>query len=167
MLKTFLKQLKRLFTKKPKSPADDGRSSPYTQLGSWDGGVEIKTQSQLDKRTHFKPGETYMLGEAIVTVHATKADARRAVLMTYIKRRTKRAKLRERAIELMLMTPEQINKLNVDEWLKKRNSYHKKVFTGISGLPKEAVTALFKKLMVQSKVSTPEEAKEVDKVEIR
>jgi len=132
LLQTIKKWFKSLFsklalTKSLFSKPALTKSLPYVKLGDKDGNVVIRTQAQLDKRTHFKPGETYRLGEAIVTVHANKASMLAAIAATEAKRIEKEKRLRERAIDIMLMKPEELLQFQLDEWLAKRKVTESKI----------------------------------------
>lgn len=112
-LKSFIKGL---FSK-----AKPSRTQPTVKVGDKVGEVTILAQYQLDKHTPFKPGETYRLGEAIVTVHANKASMRAAIAATDARREAREARLKEKAIKLMLMTTDELKAYKLEEWLLKRN----------------------------------------------
>lgn len=120
MLKRLLNKLKGLFGKKSPVTKDSERSKPTVGIGQMVGNVKITKQYQLDKHTAFKPGEQYRLGKGIVTVHANKASMLRAIAAVDKKREEKHAKMRERAIDLMLMSPEEFMATKVNEWLQGR-----------------------------------------------
>lgn len=86
------------------------------------GFLGIPTKSQVDKRTHFKPGDTYQVGEAIVTVHENKESMLAAIAATDKRRADREARLTERAVDIMLMSPEQLKQFKLDEWLAKRRT---------------------------------------------
>jgi hypothetical protein len=117
MLKRLLRKLKNLFS--PARPAQDlpGRSQPTAQYGDMVGNVKIEKPYQLDKHTAFKPGESYRVGEMIVTVHASKESMLSAIAAVDARRAAKEARLTEKAINIMLMTPEQLQELKVEEFL--------------------------------------------------
>jgi hypothetical protein len=93
---------------------------PYIAVGDYDGNVHVVSQAQLDKRTHFQPGETYRLGECIVTVHASKADMLAAIAATDAKRDARHAALTQRGEDLMMMSPEELLTLKLDDWLARK-----------------------------------------------
>jgi hypothetical protein len=121
MLKNLLKRLKKLFGSKTAAPIDDGKSHPKVMYGDMVGNVKIMAPYQLDKHTDFKPGESYKVGQMVVTVHADKASMLAAIAATNKRREERHARLTERGIELMLMSPEELQKLKIEEWLQKRN----------------------------------------------
>jgi len=92
----------------------------------------IASQYQLDKRTDFKPGESYRVGEMIATVHADKASMLRAIAAVDAKRKARHALLREKAIDIMLMSPEELAQFKIKEWLEK-NKQKDKLFKRILG----------------------------------
>jgi hypothetical protein len=116
MLSKLLKRVKAFFKREVASRG----AVPYMAIGDMDGGVTIRTQAQLDKRTHFKPGDTYKLGECIVTVHKNKASMLAAIAATDARRAAREAAMRERAIDIMLMSPEELKQFKVNDWLKER-----------------------------------------------
>ena len=115
MLKKLLNKLKGLFTRKP--PA----KRQYAKKGDVVGNVTLLTDAQLVKHTEYLPGESYRLGEAIVTVHSNKESMLAAIRATDLRREAREAKMRERAIDLMLLTPEQLEQYKIGEWLTERN----------------------------------------------
>lgn len=126
-LKQGAKWVKGLFqAPTPILPASN-RTKPLKHLGEMNGLVKIATQSQLDKQTPFKPGESYRVGEGIATVHATKASMLAAIAKVDAKRLAKQKRLTERAIQLMLMTPEQLMELKINEWLEGRKKIDAKI----------------------------------------
>lgn len=121
MFKRLLNKLKSFFQK----PLDIDRLK--YRLGDKDGNVTITKQYQLDKRTNFKVGESYRVGEMIVTLHANKASMLKAIAKVDARRAAKEAKLRERGIELMLMTPEELLSTKIHEWMAKRQATESKL----------------------------------------
>jgi hypothetical protein len=115
VLKRLLRKLRNYFG--PSKPGEP-------RLGDKVGNVTIQTESQLIKHTEYKPGGSYRLGEMIVTVHATKDNMLAAIAAVDAKREAKHAALRERAIDLMLMTPKELQALKVEEWLAKGRGKH-------------------------------------------
>lgn len=86
------------------------------------GFLGIPLEGQILKRTHFKPGDTYKIGEAIVTVHENKESMLAAIAATDKRRSDREARLTEKAIDIMLMTPEQLKQFKLDEWLAGRKT---------------------------------------------
>jgi hypothetical protein len=138
MLRKLLNKLKGLFNKPNHYRPGDERSQPKVKAGDKVGGVTIGylglkpnkefsqatidnlRQSQLDKHTDFKIGESYRLGESIVTLHPNKASMLAAIAKVDAKREAKHKALRERGIDLMLMSPEELAAFKLDEWLSAR-----------------------------------------------
>jgi hypothetical protein len=115
------------FFRKKKSPT--GRSEPYMKRGAYDGNVRVLRQAQLDKRTHFRVGESYKVGEGIATLHACKEDMLMAIMRVEDKAFLKAEKMREKGIQIMLMSPEELEQFQLDEWLAKRGVKEAKVRT--------------------------------------
>lgn len=147
----MLRKLKALFSKaitllsKPKSQpiALQERSKPKVKVGDMVGNARIKgegeligkdvyvtkemAQAQLDKHTDFKIGESYRVGEAIVTLHPDKASMLKAIKKVEERRLAKEIALRDCGIEIMLMSPEELLQLEVDKWLLNRKEKESKV----------------------------------------
>lgn len=94
------------------------------EIGDQVGNVKILTQSQVLKRTHMSPGDSYQVGEAVVTLHKDKASMLAAIAAVDAKREAKWLAARERAIDLMMLTPEELAAFKVDEWLEARNKHN-------------------------------------------
>lgn len=124
MLKLLKKLLNRLFGPKTAAPIDDGKSHPKVMYGDMVGNVKIMAPYQLDKHTDFKAGEQYRVGEGIATVHACKEDMWMAIMRVEDRLFLRMHYARERAIDLMMMTPEQIEELRINEWLEERKKKH-------------------------------------------
>jgi hypothetical protein len=125
----MLKKLKQLFKslfKAPSKPQDANvelfGSQAYVKVGDYDGKVHILSQYQLDKRTHFKPGEQYRVGEGIATVHADKSSMYMALLKTEDKYFLKVLYKTMRGEDLMMMSPQELETLRLTEWLSKRKA---------------------------------------------
>jgi len=135
MLNKIKQFLKRLFKKdKPL------KSQPKVRIGDKVGNVIIKSQYQLDKHTDFKVGESYRVGEMIVTLRSSKEEVQAIIASMDAKRAAKERAMKERGIELMLMSPEEIKALKLEEWLEKRSKKGKKI-DRIIGAP-QARTAI-------------------------
>jgi len=132
MLKKIKSLLQRFFNKPKPTLIDSNRTKSSVSIGDKVGNVTIFTQSQLDKHTAFKPGESYRIGEGIVTVHANKESMLAAIAAVNAKREAKHKVLTERGIELMLMSPEELQKLKINEWLGKRKNNQSKIDSIIS-----------------------------------
>lgn len=72
----------------------------------------------------YKEGESYRLGECIVTLAKFGPEGKQEVaakLLAYeAQRQNKEKELTERAEKIMLMSPEELKVFMVEEWLKKR-----------------------------------------------
>lgn len=128
----MLKQLKRLYWKLfgRKAVPEGGKAKKGDRVGN----VMIETDAQVIKHSYYKPGESYRVGEAIVTVHANKKSMLKAIATTNKHRSLKEKKLNKRAIQLMLMTPEELLTTQMKDWLAKRDNTSKKI-TAIMGAP--------------------------------
>lgn len=141
MLKRLLRKLKSLFTPAPKK----------AKYGDRVGNVVITTEAQLIKHTAYKVGESYRLGQAIVTLHANKESMLAAIAATDAQRVVKEASLTEKAIDIMMMTPDQLKQFQVEQWLEAGRGKHQilrgsRVWSSVKGLfrrtdHKEAATA--------------------------
>lgn len=148
MLRQLKAWLKGLFVRTPS--VQTNKSGPtIDQFHATLGGVDISglklTQSQLDKRTHFKPGESFMVGEMRATVHKDKASMLAAIAAVNARREARHKRLTERGIQLMLMKPEELITEQFKDWLAKREAHPKKIRGIMGGLtdkryipPKEA-----------------------------
>ena len=128
MLKKLKAFLHRLIGRPAQAPA---RTKPTVNIGDKVGNVIISKQYQLDKHTPFKPGESYRVGEMIVTVHATKESMLKAIAKVEARRLAKEHRLREKAIDIMMMTPEQLMQFKVQDWLESRKrpqAWYQKLF---------------------------------------
>lgn len=100
------------------------RSQPTVMLGDMVGNTRIMAQYQLDKHTQFKVGESYKVGQMIVTLRSSKAEVARIIAAVGARRATKEQALTERAIDIMMMTPEQLMDFKLTEWLSNRQHKH-------------------------------------------
>lgn len=80
----------------------------------------------------YKEGESYKLGECIVTLAKFGPEGKEEVaakLLAYEAQRIdKERKLTERAEKIMLMTPEELKDFQVEEWIKQRKAFNEKKF---------------------------------------
>jgi hypothetical protein len=80
----------------------------------------------------YKEGESYRLGECIVTLAKFGIEGKQEVaakLLAYETQRIeKERQLTERAEEIMLMNPEELEQFRVEEWLKQRKAFNEKKF---------------------------------------
>lgn len=166
----LVRKLKSLFTRAPKAPASRTKSS--VQYGDKVGNVTITQAYQLDKHVDFKVGESYKVGEAIVTLHANKASMLAAIAKVNANRKAHEAYLTKRGEDIMLMTPQELAQFKVNEWLAANNSRHsfikgivgtiasigryirphKDAFTPPSGKKDERIAEQFKEVMKDVKV---------------
>lgn len=76
----------------------------------------------------YKEGESYRLGECIVTLAKFGPEGKQEVaakLLAYETQRLEKERgLTERAEKIMLMSPEELKEFMVDEWLKKRKQFN-------------------------------------------
>lgn len=120
MLKKLLNKIGSWF-KSEESTQTLLKQQSKVKMGDKVGNITIAHDYQLIKHTDYKVGDSYLLGEMIVTLHDSKASAQRAIAKVEARRLAKEKRLTERAIDLMLMTPEQLMELKLSEWLEKRN----------------------------------------------
>jgi hypothetical protein len=131
MLKKLVSWAKSLFTKTPKES-----SKSTVKYGDVVGNVKIERPYQLDKHTNFKVGESYRIGEFVVTLRSSKAEVSKVLAQVEANRAAKEAKRRERAIQIMLMTPEELLQFQIYEWLDKRmkqESIHTSIIGKLTG----------------------------------
>lgn len=80
----------------------------------------------------YKEGESYRLGECIVTLAKFGPEGKQEVaakLLAYeTQRLDKERKLTERAQEIMLMGAEELKQFQVEEWIKQRKAFNEKKF---------------------------------------
>ena len=122
MFKKLYNRIKGLFVK-PK-PIDTRSKVKY---GDKVGNVTISMPYQLIKHTEYKVGESYKVGEMIATLHDSKASMLKAIAKVDARRAAREARLRERAIEIMLMSPEEIMELKLTEWLANRQAIESRI----------------------------------------
>lgn len=115
MLKRLLKLVSSLFKSSP--PPQKG-----PQYGDRVGHVTIETAAQLIKHTKFEVGESYRLGEMVITVHANKESMLAAIAATDARRKARHAALTEKAQDIMMMTPDQLRQFKVEAWLKQNEA---------------------------------------------
>lgn len=92
---------------------------------------EKKRQARLLMHSLLKEGDSYKMGEATVTLAKFGVEGKKEVqakIEAAAKRRAEKwEKARERGMDLMMMTPEQIHELKLDEWISKRKDFQKKL----------------------------------------
>lgn len=80
----------------------------------------------------LKAGDSYRLGECIVTLAKFGIEGKQEVaakITAFNKRRELRHKeLTEQAEKIMLMSPEELKRYQVEEWLKQRRSFNEQKF---------------------------------------
>jgi|ERR1700677_1561892 len=123
----MIKKLKQLFNRLFGHKEVSGRTQSKYKLGDKVNGIILKRQYQLDKYTDFKVGESYRVGHMIATVRASKAEVTAIIEAMDAKRAAKEEALRERGIELMMMSPEELKALQLDTWLARRKTQESKL----------------------------------------
>lgn len=149
MFNRLWNKLKGLF-KKNKGPKE--RSKPNVKAGDVIGGVTIGylglkpkgemtqkdvdrlREAQLNKHTDFKVGESYRLGEMIVTLHPNKASMLAAIAAVDARREAKIKRLTRRAEDIMLMSPKELEAFQLNEWLEKRKRVSYKIAQRMAAL---------------------------------
>lgn len=119
MLKRFLQSLSKLFRRF--TPEEKKSSVKY---GDKVGNVTIEHPYQLIKHTEYKTGESYRVGEMIVTLHANKASMQKAIAKVDAARKAREERLTRRAEDIMLMTPDELQQFKIKEWLANRTQKH-------------------------------------------
>lgn len=80
----------------------------------------------------FKEGESYRLGECIVTLAKFGPEGKQEVAskIAYweLVRKQKEEELTKRGQEIMLMSPEELKQLQVEEWIKQRKAFNEKKY---------------------------------------
>lgn len=80
----------------------------------------------------LKAGDTYRLGECIVTLATFGIEGKKEVaakLATWDEiRRQKEQALTEKGIQIMLMSPEELHAFQIDEWMKQRKAFNEKKY---------------------------------------
>lgn len=80
----------------------------------------------------LKEGESYRLGECIVTLAKFGVEGKQEVAKKIAyweqKAKEKEEALTKRGQEIMLMTPEELKQFQVDEWVKQRKAFNEKKF---------------------------------------
>lgn len=117
-LKAFANNLANKLTK--------GKTSEWATFKG-QGAFGIPLERQIIKRTHYKPGDQYQVGEGIVTVHANKESMLTAIALVNKRREERHTALWKRAEDIMLMSPKQLQELGINEWLQKRSKAEGKI----------------------------------------
>lgn len=80
----------------------------------------------------LKEGESYRLGECIVTLAKFgvegKEQVRKKIEAINLLRETREKELIERGQTIMLMNPDELKKFQIEEWIKQRKSFNEKKF---------------------------------------
>lgn len=80
----------------------------------------------------YKEGESYRLGQCIVTLAKFGIEGKQEVaakLLAYeTQRLEKERKLTEKAEKIMLMNPEELKEFMVEEWIRNRKAFNEKKF---------------------------------------
>lgn len=92
---------------------------------------EKKRRACYEMHALLKEGDSYKFGEGTVTLAKFgvegKAEVQSKIAAAAKRRAEKWVKARERGIELMMMSEEQIQELKLDEWFSKRKDFQKKL----------------------------------------
>lgn len=80
----------------------------------------------------YKEGESYRLGECIVTLAKFGVEGKQEVAakIAYwdLMRKQKEEELTKRGQEIMLMSPEELKQLQVEEWIQQRKAFNEKKY---------------------------------------
>ena len=78
----------------------------------------------------LKAHDTYKLGEAIVTLAKFGVEGKKEVAMKIAaaneRREKKQIRLREKGIEIMMMSPEELQIFKINEWISSRKTFNEK-----------------------------------------
>lgn len=85
---------------------------------------ETEHRARYQMHALLKEGDSYQLGSAKATLAKFgpegKAEVKAKLALMNQRREERARKHRERAIDIMMMTPEELEKFQIDEWLEKR-----------------------------------------------
>lgn len=125
MLKKLLKRFKGLFQKAPIAPTNpelDFGKRADVNYGDKVGDITISRYHQLVKHTYYAPGEQYRVGEGIATVHTDKDSMYMALMRVEDRAFLKELTLTKRAVDIMMMTSEELAATKVNEFLAKQKA---------------------------------------------
>jgi len=102
----------------------------FTKLKGWFKPFTKQHKKVSITQVALKAGDSYKLGECIVTLATFGIEGKKEVaakIEAFEKLRLlKEEKLKKRGEDIMLMSPEDLSKLQVEEWLKKREQLNEK-----------------------------------------
>jgi hypothetical protein len=80
----------------------------------------------------LKEGDTYRLGECIVTLAKFGIEGKKEVAAKIahwdLVRREKEERYKQKGIEIMMMKPEELEQYQINEWIKQRKAFNEKKF---------------------------------------
>ena len=107
-------------------------SVTFTKLKDWWRPLTKQHKKVKITKIALKEGESYRLGECIVTLAKFGIEGKKEVaekLKHYEQLRlAKEQKLTEKGIQIMLMNPKELEQYQIDEWLKQRKSFNEKKY---------------------------------------
>lgn len=99
--------------------------------GWWRPRTQQRQKVKITKMA-LKAGDSYRLGECIVTLAqfgiAGKKEVAAKIEAVNKLRELRERQLTERGQKIMLLSPEELKKFEIDEWLKQRKSFNEKKF---------------------------------------
>jgi hypothetical protein len=99
--------------------------------GSWKPKTRQQEKVKITKMA-LKAGDSYRLGEAIVTLATFGKEGKQEVAAKIAAidkmREEKHQRLTERAEQIMLMSPEQLKEFQIEEWVRQRKAFNEKKF---------------------------------------
>lgn len=104
----------------------------FTKLKGWWKPFSKQHKKVKVTQMALKAGDTYRLGECIVTLATFGIEGKKEVaakLATWDEiRRQKEQALTEKGIQIMLMSPEELHAFQIDEWMKQRKAFNEKKY---------------------------------------
>lgn len=80
----------------------------------------------------FKEGQSYRLGECVVTLAKFGMEGKKEVAqkIAYWEqvRKQREEKYKQKAVDIMLMSPEELKQYQIESWLKERKAFNEKKF---------------------------------------
>lgn len=103
-----------------------------TKLKDWWKPLSKQHKKVKITQVALKEGDTYKLGECIVTLAKFGVEGKKEVAAKIahwdLIRREKEEKYRQKGVEIMLMKPHELEQYQIDEWLKTRKSFNEKKY---------------------------------------
>jgi hypothetical protein len=104
----------------------------FTKMKGWWRPRTQQRQKVKITKMALKAGDSYRLGECIVTLAqfgiAGKKEVAAKIEAVNKLRELRERQLTERGQKIMLLSPEELKKFEIDEWLKQRKSFNEKKF---------------------------------------